>query len=419
MQKRIRIVVVLGTISLIGLIITQLYWIQKAFDIREKELDQSIQVALIEVSKDMAAYTGNVSPNPNPVVQLSSNYYVVNINDIIDANVLEHYLLLAFQKNGIPLNFEYAIYDCESDQMVYGNFISQTENEGKDLVVGSLPKYDKYIYYFGVRFPEKTSYIAGDYRNWLFSSLILIIVIIFFSVTLFIILQQKKLSEIQKDFINNMTHEFKTPISTIKVSIEYLLSDISMDDSERRERYLSIIQKENDRLHQQVDTVLRMADIEKESTKLRLAHVDLHDIIKEIGHQMEMKLNEGGKINYKLEAKEAKIEADILHVKNVISNLLDNAIKYSHEKVDILISTRKEANHLILEIKDKGIGIAPDQQKKIFQKFYRVQKGNVHDVKGFGLGLNYVWNVIKNHHWKIEVHSQPQKGTMMRIIITQ
>jgi two-component system phosphate regulon sensor histidine kinase PhoR len=282
-----------------------------------------------------------------------------------------------------------------------------------------LPKYEEYIYYFGVRFPEKTSYLAGDYRNWLFSSLILIIVIVFFSATLFIILQQKKLSDIQKDFINNMTHEFKTPISTIKVSTEYLLNDSSQQDPERRAKYLSIIQKENERLHQQVDTVLRMADIEKESTKLRLENIDSHELIREIGQQMEMKIEKKGSINYELEASNSLIKADKLHLKNVISNLVDNAIKYSPGAADILISTRNDQDRLILEIKDKGIGIAADQQKKIFQKFYRVQKGNVHDVKGFGLGLNYVWNVLKNHRWKIEVDSQVNKGTTMRIIIGQ
>jgi two-component system phosphate regulon sensor histidine kinase PhoR len=419
MQKRIRIVVILGTISLIGLIITQIYWIQRAFDIREMELDQSIQVALIEVSQDMASFSQNESPNPNPVVQLSSDYFVVNINDKIDANILEHYLLLAFQKNGINLNFEYGIYDCESDQMVYGSFLSPSKDKDNTKTGTLLPTYDEYIYYFGVRFPEKINYIAGDFNNWLFSSLILIIVILFFSATLYIILRQKRISDFQKDFINNMTHEFKTPISTIKISTDVLLNKNGHEDPERLLKYLSIIQGENERLHQQVDKVLKMADVEEETNKLNLEAFNAHDIIFEIAQQMEMNLNEKGSISYQFEANKVLIQADKLHFKNVISNLLDNAIKYSPKEIKININTKNENKHFILEISDKGIGIAPDQQKKIFQKFYRVQKGNVHNVKGFGLGLNYVSNVIKHHGWKIKVISALEEGTTMRIIIAQ
>lgn len=419
MQKRIRIVVILGTISLIGLIITQIYWVKRAFDIREKELDQSIQVALIDVSENMALFGQNESPNPNPVVQLSSNYFVVNINDKIDANVLEHYLLLAFQKNGINLKFEYGIYDCESDQMVYGNSLSTKDNKINDIASIELPKYDEYIYYFGVRFPEKTNYIIGDYKNWLFSTLILIIVILFFSVTLYIILKQKRLSDIQKDFINNMTHEFKTPLSTIKISSEVLNNESIHQDPERLRQYVSIIQSESERLHQQVDTILSMADIEKESKKLHLVTLNTHDIIQEIANQLAINFMENQVLEYKLDAKNSIVKADKLHFKNVINNLLDNAIKYSTSDVDITIKTYNKSSNLFIEISDKGIGIAQDQQKKIFQKFYRVPKGNIHDVKGFGLGLNYVLNVIKNHHWKIEVVGEINKGCTMRIIVPQ
>ena len=290
MQKRIRIVVIFGTISLIGLIITQIYWVQRAFSIHEKELDQSIQIALINVARDMAAFSEIKSPNSNPVVQLSANYFVVNINDKIDANVLEHFLSREFKRNGISLDYEYGIYDCVSDAMVYGNYITFDEKNGKKNIIGDLPKYDDYIYYFGVGFPSKTSFLIGDYNNWLFSTLILIIVILFFSLTLYIILKQKRLSEVQKDFINNMTHEFKTPISTIKVSSEVLSSPGILSDATRVEKYVNIIKNENDRLQQQVDQVLRMADIETETRRLNKEEIEIHEIIREIGAQMEARL---------------------------------------------------------------------------------------------------------------------------------
>ena len=420
MQKRIRIVVIFGTISLIGLIITQIYWVQRAFSIHEKELDQSIQIALINVARDMAAFSEIKTPNSNPVVQLSANYFVVNINDKIDANVLEHFLSREFKRNGISLDYEYGIYDCVSDVMVYGNYITFDEKNGKKNIIGDLPKYDDYIYYFGVGFPSKTSFLRGDYNNWLFSTLILMIVILFFSLTLYIILKQKRLSEVQKDFINNMTHEFKTPISTIKVSSEVLSSPGILSDPSRVEKYVNIIKSENDRLQQQVDQVLRMADIETETSRLNKEEIEIHEILREIGEQMEARLVKlKGSISYDLSALDSKVYADKLHLKNVISNLIDNAIKYSPEKVEINIRTKNEAKGLVLEVEDKGIGISKDQQKRIFDKFYRVPKGNIHNVKGFGLGLNYVWNVVKNHHWKIDVESTINEGSKFILSIPQ
>jgi two-component system phosphate regulon sensor histidine kinase PhoR len=420
MQKRIRIVVIFGTISLLGLIITQIYWVQRAFSIHEKELDQSIQVALINVAHDMAAFSQIKPPNTNPVVQLSANYFVVNINDKIDANILEHYLSKEFERNGISLDYEYGIYDCVSDVMVYGNYISSDDKNKKKTESSDLPKYEDYIYYFGVDFPSKTGFLRGDYNNWIFSSLILMIVILFFSLTLYIILKQNRLSEVQKDFINNMTHEFKTPISTIKVSSEVLSSPGIISDPVRFEKYVNIIKNENDRLQQQVDLVLRMADIEKETNRLNKEEIELHSIIQEIAHQMEARLIKmNGSIIYDLKASDSLIFADKLHLKNVISNLIDNAIKYSPKKIEIRISTINRANGLILEIADKGIGISKEQQKRIFDKFYRVPKGNIHNVKGFGLGLNYVKNVIKNHHWKIEVESNLNEGSKFKITIPQ
>lgn len=420
MRQKIRLIVILGTISLIGLIITQFYWLSRAYYLQEKKIDQSIQVALINIAQDLARVSKITSPNPNPVVQLSTDYYVVNFNDVIDANLLEHYLKYEFQKADINLDYEYGIYDCESDQIVYGNFISKEKSGKIDQLRKDLPKYEEYIYYFGVRFPGKTNFIAGNIKYWLFSSLILIIVILFFSTTLYIILKQKKISEFQKDFINNMTHEFKTPISTIKVSTEVLSNTEQLTDLDRIHKYIDIIAKENLRMEQQVETILNMADIEKEAGQLKKENFDIHDTLLDFSKQMELRIKEkNGMLNFQFHAENPIIDADKLHFKNLISNLLDNAIKYSPEELNITISTSNKNTMLYLIIADKGIGIAKDQHKRIFDKFYRVPKGNVHDVKGFGLGLNYVQNVVKNHDWKIEIDSSIDEGTVIMISIPQ
>jgi two-component system phosphate regulon sensor histidine kinase PhoR len=420
MRQKIRLIVIFGTVSLIGLIITQIYWLQRAYDLQEKKIDQSIQVALINVAEDLARVTKVSSPNPNPVVQLSTDYYVVNINDKIDANVLEHYLLIEFQRASIDLDFEYGIYDCENDQIVYGNFIP-VENSKRSTKIGvDLPTYEEYIYYFGVRFPSKEYLIAGNIKYWLFSSFILIIVILFFSVTLYIILKQKRISDFQTDFINNMTHEFKTPISTIKVSTEVLSNDVHYDNPERIKKYIDIIAKENMRLEKQVETILNMADIEKNTAQLNKTTIDVHAILREFNKQIALRIKEkGGNLTFQFQALNPIIEADLLHFKNVISNLLDNAIKYSYETIDIVIKTETKNDSLLLSIMDNGIGIAKEHQKQLFQKFYRVPKGNTNDVKGFGLGLNYVWNVVKNHGWKVSIDSSQGKGSCIKILIPQ
>jgi two-component system phosphate regulon sensor histidine kinase PhoR len=217
-----------------------------------------------------------------------------------------------------------------------------------------------------------------------------------------------------------MTHEFKTPISTIKVSSEVLSSPGILSDPTRVEKYVNIIKNENDRLQQQVDQVLRMADIETETSRLNKEEIEIHEILREIGEQMEARLVKlKGNIFYDLSAHDSTVNADKLHLKNVLSNLIDNAIKYSPERVEINIRTKNEAKGLVVEIEDKGIGISKDQQKRIFDKFYRVPKGNIHNVKGFGLGLNYVWNVVKNHHWKIDVESSINEGSKFIVRIPQ
>ncbi|MCF8297611.1 MAG: HAMP domain-containing histidine kinase, partial [Saprospiraceae bacterium] len=366
----------------------------------------------------MASFNNDQLPNENPVNQISSTYYVVNINNVIDANILEHYLRTEFEYRNIHVDYEYAIYDCESNKMVYGNYISSTKNSEKFERNIKFPVYNEFTYYFGINFPRKTSYLIKGMRVWIMISVVLMIAILFFGYSIFVILKQRRLSEIQKDFINNMTHEFKTPISTIGISTEVISKPAILEDPDRLFNYVDIIQKQNKRLENQVEKVLQIAYVEKRKFNLNPEEIDLNELLNNIKSNLELNLNEiNGKFIMDLKANNPIIKADKLHFTNVIYNLIDNAIKYGREKPEVKIETLSENNKLKISIIDNGLGIEKKYQKKIFSKFYRVPTGNIHNVKGFGLGLNYVKKIIKVHNWKINVISEINKGSRFEITI--
>ena len=415
-NSTIRYVMALAAFSIVGIIVTQVYWVRRAFDIEEQQFNQSLHVALKSVAERIALLNQS-QINPHPIEQLTSNYYVVNVNDVVDAGILEVFLEEEFSKINLNIDYEYGIYDCSSNEMVYGNYISHNKNdEAVDYDV-QLLKYDEFIYYFGIRFPTKATYLASQMDIWVFSSFLLLIVIIFFAYTLFVIFKQKRLSEVQRDFINNMTHEFKTPISTIAVSSDLITNPKILDKPESLLKYANIIKSQNNRLKNQIEKVLQMAIMDQGKLKLNKENLDLHKLIREMVQNFNLKTHPDLTLNCHLDADSSVIRADKVHLTNIIYNLLDNAMKYVNGSPVIEIRTSRRKNHIVFSIKDNGIGISKEHQKKIFDKFFRVPTGNVHNVKGFGLGLNYVKLIIKVHKWVIRLESEPKKGSTFYIQI--
>lgn len=414
----IRLIVVLATLCIVGITITQVYWVKRAFDIKEAEFERQVNTALINVAQQIFSLSNTPSPANNPVKQLSTNYFVVMVNGEIDASLLEFLLRTEFEKRNIKADFEYGIYDCTNEKMVYGNYVAMRDANGKTEPQKVLPKWSNQGYYFGVQFPNREAQILNQMGIWSFSSIVLLLVIVFFAYTLFVILKQKRLSEIQKDFINNMTHEFKTPIATIAVSAEVLKDPAIVHQPERLFNYTTIIENENKRLKQHVERVLQMAKLDKEDIELKKESVNLHEVIEEVAEGMRVPLQEKqGKLELLLEAGTSKLQADKHHLTNVIYNLVDNAIKYCKESPLITIRTKEEAKGIGLEITDNGIGIKEENKKRIFQKFYRVPTGNVHDVKGFGLGLHYVKQIVEAHRGRITLESEVGKGCTFKVFI--
>ena len=409
--KHIRFVVLLGAFAIVGIIAVQWYFLNKEWSNKEKQFSQTVMIALRNVATKIHQVNNTMPSGVNPVRQLSSNYFVVDVNSVIDANILEHYLKIEFARINIHTDFEYAIYNCSTDVMEYGNYFTYNGSVKEDAISVDLPKYQEYNYYFGVNFPLMSNTIAGDMANWFFMMGILFISVIFFAYAIFVILQQKRLSEMQRDFINNMTHEFKTPISSINISADVISDPRIVEEPARLLTYGSVIKQEINRLNEQVDKVLQIARIEKSGFQLKKEVLDLNQIISRF---VENCLAHSGKkisIETDLDAGIEPVEGDRLHVTNLFYNLLDNAVKYGGDAPTVVIKTLVSRGKIKVTVHDDGPGISKIHQKRVFRKFYRIPTANVHDVKGFGLGLFYVKSICDAHHWTISIDPLLVKGT--------
>lgn len=414
----IRRLAILGAISIFGVIFIQAYWFRRAFSLKDSEFHQSVTIALYEVAQKIADFNQSELPKQNLIQRKSSNYYAVNINDNIDANILEDYLIRQFEQKAINADFEFAIYDCLSQELVYGSYCKMTNLDESKARSGELPTFDNLTYYFVVKFPGQTGFLLSNmWQNILFS-LVTLLALAFLVYAMWVILQQKRLSELQKDFINNMTHEFKTPISSIKIASDYLKKDDMLSSNPKLKKYTEIISDQNKRLNNQVEKVLSLAKLESDNFKLRIEEFNLISEVKEIVESENIKISPGKiRIETAADTDFARIAGDKLHFTNVIYNVIDNAIKYCSTIPDILIRISDSSGKLFLDISDNGVGLKKDELERVFQKFYRVSTGDIHDVKGFGLGLYYVKNICKAHGWDILIDSQVGKGSTFTIKI--
>tara|TARA_B110000211_G_scaffold63726_1_gene73025 strand:- start:3362 stop:4570 length:1209 start_codon:yes stop_codon:yes gene_type:complete len=394
-RKSIYLVVFLATISLTGIIVTQIFWVDKAFTIQDREFNDRTVIALTSVVERIQVLNKDSSDVDEPVVQETSNYFVAHVNDTLHPYLLESLLKEEFQSSLLKQNFEYVIYDCFNDSIVFGSKVNvdQPDNIVKSEDVTPHKKLNRDGHYFGVYFPEKKGYIMDQMGIWMFSSFIILLVVLFFAYSIMAILKQKRLSEIKTDFINNMTHELKTPISTISISTRALLNVSNMESVEK---YARIIKTENERLQNQVERVLDIATLSPNTLNLDKKHIYIHKLLEEITESLELKLAEvDGKLYFNFQAQSEIVYSDKLHLTNIFTNLIDNAIKYCEQSPEIKIHTSQLKNKIIILIEDNGIGIDKKHYSMIFEKFFRVPSGDKHDVKGFGLGLFYVKSVLE------------------------
>lgn len=346
-----------------------------------------------------------------------------NYKPTINKEILDSVLKRELRNQGIVMKYYYSVSSQHPGSLKTNN-LSEAESEVDSMGVGfkiNLTPYNIYIQpqYLTVHFPDQQKYILKSMWT-LLMVMGMVIIILIFSFYYFIatITRQKKLSAIKNDFISNMTHEFKTPISTISLATE-MLSDNTIDKTpEKQQRFLKMIKDENKRLSVLVESILQTAILDKGEFKLKLHELDIHEIITTAINNTHLLIEQrNGKIITHLNATKTKLLADRVHLTNIIFNLIDNAVKYSQGSPEITITTQNEENGIGIFIKDNGIGISKDNQRKIFDKFYRVPTGNVHNVKGFGLGLSYVQAVVQKHDGEISVQSELGKGSVFKVFL--
>lgn len=411
--------IVIALIALSGIIITQIYWVRRAYGLQERQFNDRVVIAMSSVVDRIQKANGD-SAFVEPVNQISSSYFVANINDTLHPYFLETLLREEFETLNLKENFEYAIYDCFSDSVVYGakiQFSGEVAREpSSDLSIQKRFQNDGH--YFGIYFPSKSGMIIQQMDFWIFSSIAIIVLVVFFGYSITIILRQKRLSEVKTDFINNMTHELKTPISTIGISSEMLMKSEIAKEPERLNQYAKIIHSENQRLKSQVERVLSVATLSADKLKIKAEQVDLHEIIDQAVGAQQLHLEQReGHIQVDKSAKHFTVNGDKVHLSNLVYNLLDNAVKYTTNSPQIKISTSNDGDKLKLQIADNGIGIESRHQRMVFDKFFRVPTGNIHNVKGFGLGLYYVKTVVDAHNGIVSVDSEPGKGSCFTVVL--
>ncbi|MCE3076981.1 sensor histidine kinase [Chryseobacterium gwangjuense] len=409
--KRLNIIITLGFIAIIGILIAQLLWTRQAYNLENQKFNQKVNIALLEVAEKLSG--GKTSFTENPVQNISNDYYVVNINNEFHPAVLEHYLKTEFTRFQINTNYVYALYNCHSDKMIYGKYISKNQESPNTKI--QFPKHKNLVYYFSIRFPDKTTYLISSLRFWYLLTFALIIILLVYVYSIYTIIQQKKFSELQRDFINNMTHEFKTPLSSILLASEALTKQDLVKENPKLQTYTSIITDQSHKLNNHIEKILNIAKNDASGLSLKPQRIILLSFIQEIVDTIKQK-NENLSIEINIDSTISVI-ADEFHFTNIIYNILDNSIKYCETEPNITISSNKDSKGLYLKFKDNGMGIPAKNLPHIFDKFYRVNTKKSDEVNGFGLGLFYVKKIVQQHNWKISVENNQDQGITITLFL--
>jgi two-component system phosphate regulon sensor histidine kinase PhoR len=442
MKRLFTLITILITLSLIGIIVLQLSWIKNSLLLKEDQTIQAIDAAVYELSQDLIEEKSRlptlISPKMIqdwPKERLLDLFKVPTIAERYTAFKMQDKIRKSLERHGLKkTSFEFAIVNAVNSltfEMQSGNFERAYEHALEDTA-------NNRIYYLDITplpgseteslvpsesvvvvFPEIQNFIFSS-LGWMIAGAILFTLIILaaFYITVRALLRQKKLSEIKSDFINNMTHELKTPLATISLAVDAIRNPKVVNDPEKLHYFSNIIKDENKRMNKQVETILQAALLDKQEVQLRLKELNVHDILAHIADNFKLQMDERkGKLVIEPEAQNDLIEGDDVHITNMLSNLVDNAIKYSKEDVPpvITISTMNYGKYLRVRIEDNGIGMNKETVSRIFEKFYRAHTGNIHNVKGFGLGLSYVRTMVDAHHGKIKVESVPGKGSVFTV----
>jgi len=410
--------ILLSTTFLIAIIVlVQLFWLKKVYSFEEKQFNNNVVKSIRGVFEDL-----QMNDNPSMVFQQliaspSTNYIVFKADTLPLKDSLTFYLQREFADFDVLTDCKLGAFSKDEKKYIYAEYIPAPASGYPVQQVNDLPVFDNNFDHILLYFPHRSNYILSQMNFWIVSSVALFLTLIGFAVSLFYFYRQKFFAEIQKDFVNNFTHEFKTPLAVMKIAADVLAQDTIFQQPNRLERYTAIIKSQTEHLQNQVSRLLRIASTESNNLPIEKENIEAQQLIEQAINKVQPLIEERhAKVEMKMEDEAVSFLGDKAHLELAVVNLLENALKYSDEP-RIVIETGKSENDFFISVKDNGIGIEKKYFKNIFKKFYRVPTDDVHNVKGFGLGLNFVKRIVDAHHGKIKVNSLPGIGTEFRLFI--
>ena len=406
------------------IILVQVYWLNRVYNLEQREFSTNVLKSIRGLCEDMklddspGTNMQELIEHPNP------NTFLLQVDTIPQKDSLVFFMQSEFKDFAVFTDCNMAVYSDSINNYLYQMYLPTAANTQREQLTNQpkpvsvdLPVYPRHFPYIHLDFPHRQQYIIHQLNFWIVTTVILALALIGFAASMFYFYRQKFLNEVQKDFVNNFTHEFKTPLAVMKLAAGVLNSGSIADQPERLRKYSSIVAEQTEHLQGQVEKLLKTASSDHYELPLEKSTFVPNDIIMDVIKDMDPLIRQTNtRIELNLEEQGRTIRADENHTAMVLVNLIENAIKYSKEP-HVIITTSTENGHYSISIKDNGIGIEQKYQKLLFKKFFRVPTGNIHNVKGFGLGLNFVKKVIDAHNGKIMVNSLPGIGTEFKIVL--
>lgn len=414
-SKALRFLLLMSTLVVAIIIAVQLFWLQKVYLFEEKQFSTNISKSIKGLYEDLNLVSVHTYSIEKLIETPNNDLYLAKIDSLPNIDTLRLTLSNELSDFGVFTDCKVSVYDKKYQAYIGEKYIDLPDMYHSSSDNSDMPVFKRSYSYIALFFPHRGQYIIKQMFFWIVSSGILLLALIGFSSSVFYLYRQKFLNETQKDFVNNFTHEFKTPLSVIKIAADVLQQPSIIGKPEKFNKYAGIITEQTSYLQQQVQRLLEIAFTDQRNLPLVLENFDANDLIKQAINDLQPLIEEKKvTITTSFTNQNAVIRADKTHLLLVMINLIENAVKYSPKPV-IEISTYNKESNFCIRVKDNGMGIALIHQKKIFERFYRVTEGNLHPAKGFGLGLNFVKKIIDAHLGKIEVESEPGKGSTFTI----
>jgi two-component system phosphate regulon sensor histidine kinase PhoR len=418
-RKIVYLIIVISSLALLGIFFTQIYWVKESFRLKEEQFANSVRIALKGVANQMLNYELSKIDEGQVKDSTSAEIFTPSAENI-SPGLLDFKITEEFNCMQVGKDYGYAIIDLQKGDFLlgkYGTYRDALLSSPHQIPMTGFEDSENIV--LAAFFPNQSNMLLMRMINWLVLSIIFaLLLLLSFYYTIFFLFRQKRLSEMKSDFINNMTHEFKTPLATISLASEMLMKKNINEDPCKTNRYAKIIFDENTRLQGQVEQVLNISSLERGEFKIKPRDTDIHQLIMSITGNFSIIVKERkGTLKKDLKAENPLVKVDKVHIANVITNLLDNANKYSPETPQIMIRTANSREGIIITVEDKGIGISHENQRHIFKNLYRVPTGNIHNVKGFGIGLFYVKTIVEAHGGNIKLWSEPDKGSRFDVYL--